>query len=225
MASLTLQRLIDRTPFVSRFVRQNPVFDALQRRKLDRWMRAGRPHPPPNVLKQTTVRDYANQFGCRVLVETGTYYGAMVLAMRNQFQSIYSIELDGSLFARASRMFSHDPRVRIIQGDSAEKLRTVLSEVDEPAVFWLDAHYSGPGTARASRDTPITTELGLIFSHAVDEHVILIDDAHDFGRLPHYPTIEQVQSCVCEAKPDWICEVKDNIIRIHPPNASDRTPS
>jgi len=225
MASLALQRLIDRTPFLCRLVRQSPVFAALQGRKLDRWKRAGRPHPPPNVLKQTTVRDYANQFGCQVLVETGTYYGAMVLAMRDQFRKIYSIELDESLFARASRMFCRDLHVSIMQGDSAEKLKMILPEIDEPAVFWLDAHYSGPGTARASHDTPITTELDLILSHPVDGHVILIDDAHDFGRLADYPTIAQVQSSVSKAKPDWSCEMVDNIIRIHPRSASERGPA
>jgi len=222
MASLTLQRLIDRTPFLSRIVRQSTVFAVLQERKLARWVRAGRPHPPPNALKQSTVRSYANRFRCQVLVETGTYYGAMVLAMCHRFRRIYSIELDDFLYARASRMFSHAPHVRMLHGDSAEKLEIALSEITESALFWLDAHYSGPGTARASRDTPIARELDLIFKHGVDTHVILIDDAHDFGRLPHYPTVAQVKSLVAKAKPDWQCEVADDIIRIHPPTSSDR---
>jgi len=222
MAGLTLQRLIDRTPYISRLVRQSTVFAVLQNRKLARWMCAGRPYPPPHAFKQATVRSYADRFQCHVLVETGTYYGAMVLAMRNRFRQIYSIELDEFLFTRATRMFSRTSHVHILHGDSAEKLEIVLAEITEPAVFWLDAHYAGPGTTRASRDTPIARELDLIFKHGVENHIILIDDAHEFGRQPHYPTMAQVRSLVAGARPEWPCEVADNIIRIHPPTPSDR---
>jgi hypothetical protein len=42
------------------------------------WQLRGRPIRSPHLLKQRTVRQYADRYGLRVLVETGTYYGEMV---------------------------------------------------------------------------------------------------------------------------------------------------
>jgi hypothetical protein len=44
----------------------------------------GKPVPPPHFVKQSVVRKYAKKFRIEVLVETGTYHGAMVEAMRKQ---------------------------------------------------------------------------------------------------------------------------------------------
>src|SRR5947209_1453118 len=46
------------------------------------WQLRGQPIRSPHLLKQRTVRDYARRYGLRVLVESGTYYGEMVAAMK-----------------------------------------------------------------------------------------------------------------------------------------------
>src|ERR1051326_2569108 len=46
------------------------------------WKLRGEPIRSPHLLKQRTVREYAQRYGLRVLVETGTYYGEMVAAMQ-----------------------------------------------------------------------------------------------------------------------------------------------
>ena len=48
------------------------------------WKLRGEPIRSPHLLKQRTVRDYAQRYGLRVLVETGTYYGEMVEAMKGR---------------------------------------------------------------------------------------------------------------------------------------------
>jgi hypothetical protein len=55
------------------------------------WKMQGKPVPPPHFVKQSVVRKYAKKFGIKVFVETGTYHGAMVEAMRNQFRVIPQI--------------------------------------------------------------------------------------------------------------------------------------
>jgi len=52
----------------------------LQVRELRDWERNGRPVPPPRMFKQQVVREHAQNFGLRVLVETETYLGEMVEA-------------------------------------------------------------------------------------------------------------------------------------------------
>ena len=72
----------------------------------------------------------------------------------------------------------------MIEGDSSEKLKEVLKEINEPACLWLDAHAgSKKGYARGAVDCPLIQELNAIKNHGVKEHFIAIDDAHLFGQV------------------------------------------
>ena len=44
------------------------------------------------------------------LIETGTYYGEMVAALKNDFARIYSVECDHELAQSAARKFEDAPR-------------------------------------------------------------------------------------------------------------------
>jgi len=65
---------------------------------LAEWERQGRPVPPPHVAKQRVLREYAERYHLKIFVETGTYRGDMVEAMKHLFHKIYSIELSDTLF-------------------------------------------------------------------------------------------------------------------------------
>jgi hypothetical protein len=180
-----------------------------------RWWIAGCPVPPPGAVKRTIVRLYARHFELRRFVETGTYLGATVRAMRPHMDHIWSIELDETLAERAQRMFSRDPGIDILQGDSGERLAEVLSVLDGPCLFWLDSHWSGGMTARGAEESPVLHELGHIFNHAVDGHVVLIDDARCFTGSGGYPMIDELREFVASRQPDWTVTVADDIIRLH----------
>ena len=72
------------------------------------WILRGRPSRSPHLLKQKVVREYGEKFGLKTLVETGTYYGEMVAAMKSHFDRIYSIEFVPELAERATRKFARD---------------------------------------------------------------------------------------------------------------------
>jgi hypothetical protein len=149
-----------------------------------------------------------------VFVETGTYRGDMVAAVRGDFERIYSIELGRELHALAERRFAGDPRITILQGDSGDVLRGLLARLDRPALFWLDSHFSDADTARSSLITPIRRELEHILAHPLARrHVILIDDARLFTGEDDYPTMDTLRSTM-RAAGFSRCEVKDDIIRI-----------
>jgi hypothetical protein len=171
-----------------------------------------RPQPAPHQLKQDTVRAYARQHNYRILIETGTFQGDMIYAMLGNFDRLYSIELSHAFYLAAKERFQACPKVSLFEGDSEKVLPQILSEINEPAVFWLDAHTSGGETARGRRDTPIEKELVDILNHPVKSHVILIDDAREFGLSKHYPTVKQVQKMTASVYKHF--EVKDDIIRI-----------
>lgn len=165
-------------------------------REFRNWLEAGRPIPPPDLVKQRTVRECAKQFRLHVFVETGTYLGNMIAAVEDAFDEVYSIELGQHLFEAARRRFADKPHVTILHGDSADLLPTVLQRVSRPCLFWLDAHWSGGTTAKGRANTPIEHELSHILAHPVKGHVILIDDAHCFTGHDDYPTLQELKNLI-----------------------------
>jgi hypothetical protein len=186
------------------------------RRKRRAWLAAGRPAPAPSVVKHDIVRHHADRYGLATLVETGTYMGGTIEALEDRFARIYSIELDDALYERARARFAHLPHVTILHGDSAQMLPELLAQLREPALFWLDGHYSGPGTAKGRRETPIVEEILAVLAHPVAGHVILVDDARVFGTWPDYPTLAEFRRIVTTRAPALEFTIADDIIRIHP---------
>jgi len=182
------------------------------------WKRSGAELPMPHFGKQQTVAEYAARFAPPVLIETGTYTGHMVYAMLDTFETVYSIELDDRLVRKAKEKFAPYRHVHIIQGESSNVLPGILQNTHQPCLFWLDAHYSGGATAKGALETPIMQELAVVFDHeAIDDHVLLIDDARCFDGTHDYPELSALKEFVLQKQPDWLFEVKDDIIRIHAP--------
>jgi hypothetical protein len=183
---------------------------------LTEWEERGKPIPPPHVVKQRVLREYAEEYHLRVLVETGTQKGAMIEAMKHHFDEIYSIELSEELFQRAKKRFASEEHIELIHGDSGKELKRVLERINQPALFWLDGHFSGDNTARGEKDTPILEELTHILNAQGLNHVVVIDDARHFGRHPSYPSIEELKELVNSRRGNLRITVEDDIIRIVP---------
>ena len=163
-----------------------------------KWYLAGRPDPAPDPIKHKIIRRLGKKHGLKTFIETGTAGGLMVKAVRRTFSKIISIELFDELYENAKKMFADDKNITIIHGDSGEKLIELLPQITEPVFFWLDAHYSGEGTAKAAIETPIVKELLTIFARKNKKDVIMIDDARCFDGTHDYPTIEEVRELVAK---------------------------
>ncbi len=209
-----LRELIKRTPLYP--VLRRWANDRRQMRKLAEWEKQGRPAPPPDMIKQRTIRDFGRRFGLTVLVETGTLHGEMADTMKPYFNRIYSIELGKDLYEKAKQRFEGDRRIEIIHGDSGTELGNLLPRIGQPALFWLDAHYSGGVTVGGGSDTPIYKELTHIFDSRQRGHVIIIDDARCFGIDPAYPTIEALRAFIMARRPDASIEIANDSIRVIP---------
>lgn len=154
------------------------------------WKRAGRPLPAPPHIKRAFLRRYARAQNLRVFVETGTLYGDTLVALRGGFDRLHSIELSDELYAAAAARFANDQGITVWHGDSGDVLPLVLAQVNAPALFWLDGHYSGRGTARGQEDTPVRRELEHIARHPLRErHHIIIDDIRHFSGANGYPEV------------------------------------
>jgi hypothetical protein len=205
-------------------VRKTPVYPLLRNwlhKKsemtiLQKWEAQGRPAPPPHIIKQRVLKAYANEYNLKVLVETGTCYGDMVEAMKESFEQIYTVELSRPLFEFAKKRFATDKHIEVIQGDSGRELEKIVKKINQPALFWLDGHYSAGITAKGDKVTPIYDELDHIFNSGKIGHVILIDDARLFGTDHDYPSMEDLEKFIRSKRDNVKITIQDDSIRILP---------
>ena len=180
------------------------------------WIKAGKPAPAPEFVKRTTLAEFGAAFGLDTLIETGTFYGGALYALKKQFKTLYSIELSPELAEKAKIRFRRYPHIHILQGDSGRILPQLMADISTPCLFWLDGHYSSGVTAKAELDTPIVAELQTILGHSNKEHVILIDDARLFDGTHDYPTIDFLRDLLARERPDYVFEVVNDAIRAYP---------
>jgi len=148
-------------------------------------------------------------------VETGTYLGETTAAMSGVYRKVYTVEIHQELYRKAADRFAGLDYIHCFHGDSATVLPQIVAQLDGPAVFWLDAHYSGPRTGKAgSRETPIEEELSTIFESESKEHLIFIDDARLFVGKNSYPKIGRLWKFVRTHSP-YSMTVRDDIIRLY----------
>jgi hypothetical protein len=155
--------------------------------------------------KYQTLLDYAGQYGCKNFVETGTGGGDTLDAVYPYFEHCYSIELSDELYRDVKVRFANTPTVELYHGDSSDIL-PMLSILKGTTLFFLDAHYSGPGTTHGPKETPILAELQSILS-AKFNHVILIDDYKDFVTNPEYPTPDELKKFINNLRPGLSFEI------------------
>ncbi len=209
---------------IQKFLRTAPLYSVLrawvigrkQSKELKQWKESGEGVPVPHLIKQKVIKDYAQKYHLRVLVETGTFFGDMVAAMKGEFAKIYSIELSEELYANAKKRFREEENIELICGDSGKVLGDLVERLDEPALFWLDGHYSGGITAKAEVDTPVLDEIACILDARVRKHVIIIDDARCFGADPAYPSLSQLSDLVSSKRSDMEITMSNDSIRIVP---------
>lgn len=185
------------------------------------WILSGCPSPPPHVVKLRVVWWYCKQLGLRKFVETGTHMGETAEWMARKGIDVVTVELSDRLYQLARARLQRYRNVTLIHGDTARLLPDLLGRLSEPACFWLDAHFSGEGTARGTADTPISGELEAILTHPVRGHVILIDDARCFRGKDGYPFLDELLAAVRQTGA-YEAEVSTDIVRITPRGQSCR---
>lgn len=137
---------------------------------------------PPEELMLFMKRE----FGLNVLVETGTFRGDTAFWASLHFETVHTIEFSKQLFDEVVEKYRHLKNVHFLCGDSSEELAKIIQQLDEPAVFWLDAHHCADNTAGRGVQAPILKELDAI-ALSKNDHFILIDDARLFLAPPPDP--------------------------------------
>lgn len=179
------------------------------------WFRTGLSGVAPHPIKMKVIGSYLKKFSIDDFIETGTYHGDTLDYIARSGIRCTSIELSQEYYNAACLRFKDNNYVRLVQGDSAQKLPELLEKISRPVCFWLDGHYSFGITASAVSHTPISTELKAILNHQIKQHVILIDDARCFDGTNNYPYLDELLS---EIRQDgsYNAEISMDIIRLVP---------
>lgn len=137
--------------------------------------------PPTGMIAALKAELKLDEF-----VETGTFRGDTTAWAAQNFRRVTTIELSPKYHREAVERFRDQPHVRVLNGSSAAVLKAVVPALAGPALFWLDAHWSGLDTAGAKTECPLLEELGALNATA-HPHVILVDDARLFVAPPPKP--------------------------------------
>jgi hypothetical protein len=153
--------------------------------------------PTPDFVKQTVILNYHAE----AWIETGTYMGETTKLLAKHSRHVTTIEADKNLYDRGKeKLRSHN--IEVLFGNSAELIENAIIKYLKAGFcnlnFFLDGHYSGPGTSNLYGETPILQELEIIkrYLKKFKSCHILIDDFSAFKNIilinneitPNYPS-------------------------------------
>lgn len=124
----------------------------------------------------------AHKGQANTFIETGSYMGdGIAAAVDAGFNQIYSIEAYPGRYAHCSGRFANNPKVHVLKGNSADVLHSLLPHINEPILFWLDAHYDAYVPEQdypepITETFPLLLELETIKNHPIKTHTLLLDD-------------------------------------------------
>lgn len=158
--------------------------------------------PGRNILS-----DYPNL----TYIETGTYRGdSLQLALDSgSFNRYIGLEIDPEMVTFCKNRFDlfRSPRdyFKIIEGDSAQVLGTVMEPIDHPCTIFLDSHWQQiEGTEKGDNPFPLLQELEQISKHRIKTHTIIIDD---LLMLTHSDvtgwSLKQITRAILEINPSY----------------------
>jgi len=155
------------------------------------------------------LREIAERSGYNVFIETGTFEGETAFCASKYFRSVHTIELSHQYYSKAHSRFAYSKSIHVYHGSSVSVLKNILPNINGKIVFWLDAHYSGGGTAKdGALNTPILQELEAIKDCGVKDSIILIDDIRLFDEVSNLSTNQSIHGYPSFKK---LCEVILNI--------------
>ena len=170
------------------------------------------------------ARALAEGLGLRVAVETGTNLGESTAALAEMADRVWTVELSPKYAKWARDRYVGTPAVNVLEGDSAAVLADLAPRIDQPALYWLDAHWCAGDSAGHEAQCPLLHEIEAIeASPAAAESVILIDDASFFLACPYpdyrrsdWPTFMEVADRLRARHPRYVTSLLDVIIATPP---------
>ena len=124
-------------------------------------------------------------FQIEVFIETGTFKGDTTSWAAKNFKKVITVEYSSVFYEAALKNLSKFQNIKCFFGSSPARLPEILSQLNTPSIFWLDAHWCGGSTYGAGDECPLLDEISLIIERP-EKHIIIIDDARLFLKPPSH---------------------------------------
>jgi hypothetical protein len=166
-------------------------------------------------VPQNLVLFLKQRFGFQTFVETGTLNGDSAAWAAQHFSQVFTVEASESFWLAARTRHAQVRNIEFMHARSPEALQALAPRLNRP-LFWLDAHWSGGGTAGQEAECPLLDELFAIAG--CPGAVVLIDDARLFLSPPppphnwrHWPDLAMVVYALQRCGASYVT-VKDDVI-------------
>ena len=126
-----------------------------------------------NLSFLNLLKEDINNFS--IFIEGGTGDGTTILTLEPYFKKLYTIEISKKLYNISKNKYNGN-KIKFYLNDSVEIFKTLLPEITDPCIMFLDAHYSGGDTSYINVMVPLLNELELINSLLKINSILIIDD-------------------------------------------------
>jgi hypothetical protein len=184
------------------------------------WALQGCPLPAPHYIKVLHLDQLILASKVNVFIETGTLMGdtSGLISLAHPELEVHTIEISDHYYEEASKRLAVIPNITVHHGDSGRVLPLILRNLSTPALFWLDAHFSGGNTGRGASDCPISEELEAIISHPqIANHVLAFDDIRDFNGQSGYPNLPAFKEYLSDKLPTLAQYERHDSLILAPP--------
>jgi hypothetical protein len=112
------------------------------------------------------------QFSIDTFIEAGTFHGATAAWAARCFGHVKTIEYHRPVYESTASRYDRLSNVEFIFGDTRSELKKIVPSLESPAIFWLDAHWSGADTYGEQDECPLIEEISTVNGSGI-EHFIL----------------------------------------------------
>jgi hypothetical protein len=157
--------------------------------------------PPLNKAFLNELQDDYKKYPC--FIETGTYLGETIFKLETYFDKLYTIEFSEKYYNNTKQKYKGN-KINFILGDSSIVFNSLLPNVSDKCIFFLDGHWSSDDTGKSSKDCPLDEEITHINNLFQNEAIIIVDDFRLFGLDATSGKLDE----------DWSKINKDNLLNI-----------
>ena len=147
------------------------------------------------------LQDDYTKYNC--FIETGTLNGYTIFSLEPYFNKLYTIEFSEKYYNNTKTRYNGN-KINFVLGDSSVVFESLLPNITDKCIFFLDGHWSGDYTGHSVKDCPLEEEITHINNLFTNDAIIIIDDYRLFG-------LDKSSGKLGE---DWSKINKDNILNI-----------
>jgi hypothetical protein len=147
------------------------------------------------------LQDDYTKYNC--FIETGTYNGGTIFSLEPYFNKLYTIEFSKKYYNNTKNKYNGN-KIKFILGDSSIVFESLLPNITDKCIFFLDGHWSSADTGHSNKDCPLHEEITHINNLFTNVAIIIIDDFRLFG----------LDKSSGKLKEDWSKINKENLLNI-----------